>query len=200
MCCFRWPRRRHTVHPAPVQVPPLLVVDVSDGDHLTRPRSASDLIRSSIETLRAEDGGQQSSTLMRLRSHFKDSKVECPSTKKFIPTNVIKEAITDESVRAIIEEEKIETEDAEQLSSNVSQFANRLFTILLCLRKCQDIVLFLTEGIRDIDLPFMEDEREGYKLQTSTGKSITSFLRWDTSSLKDFYKEQWAVLIFQRLL
>jgi hypothetical protein len=46
----------------------------------------------------------------------------------------------------------------------------------------------------------MEDEREGYKLQTSTGKSITSFLRWDTSSLKDFYKEQWAVLIFQRLL
>ncbi|KAN0073177.1 hypothetical protein V8E54_008397 [Elaphomyces granulatus] len=146
---------------------------------------------------RISDDGQQLNgrTLMRLRSHIKD----WTSTKKFIPTKVIEEAITDATVRAIIEEENIET-DAEKLSSEVSRSASRLFTTLVRLGKCQDIVLFLTEGIRDIDLPFMEDEREGYKLQTSTGKSITSFLRWDTSSLKDFYKEQWAVLIFQRLL
>ena len=161
-----------------------------NNDRWDRGEKKPELVGKSTQLLQLD---RRASKRLRRRL-FKENGVQCPCTKEFIPWKVIEEAVTDASVRAIIEEGNIETEDVGKLSSKVSQSAKQLFSILVDLRKCSDIGMFLAEGICDKDLPFKEDEREGYKLQTSTGKPITSFLEWDAPSLKEFYKEQWTVL------
>ncbi len=89
------------------------------------------------------------------------------------------------------------TEPAEirRLAEEACRIAPKLFAILACLKKGQEISLLLSGGISDKDLPLRRKRaKEVHVLQRKSGEIIKAFESWNNNKIEEFDRIQWWMI------
>ncbi|KAL4748706.1 hypothetical protein BDW72DRAFT_179872 [Aspergillus terricola var. indicus] len=180
---------------------PRLVFQPRPSDHVRQLADRRPNDRPSHVTLHNEDsiGPPTDGALQRLQEGLKKSRltasIEAP--QEFLPRSHL-QRLVEENVQEILREQSIvDVESIPLFGRLISEEATQLFAILVDVKKEQHIIEFVTEGIRDKDLPFVRTprlRRLDSSLLTRQNKPIQTLKNWDGQSIKALESKQYRVL------
>lgn len=165
----------------------------------------------------ATEGRPAESPALTLGQKLQEEQIEWPpnQNKYFIPVNILKKLVTEESVKTELRTIYPSLSDKKILSytTSICQDAKKLFAILLCGVKTNYIANFLDEGITDQDLPFVRSylpecnnfqtqhrpfnlcKKDHDKCLKHTHKhcAIRAMISWSQRDIRQMCGDQWLV-------
>jgi hypothetical protein len=126
-----------------------------------------------------------------LFQQLRESLVNCPiSNQEFLPLSALDEKDIADSIRPIIT-----GLDDSTLLDEVTQYAKKIFAILVLIGEPGYIHVLLSEGLRDKHLPLSRQGGKEYNvLVSSDGQKFKSFATWTNEArVQDFIDRQWLV-------
>jgi len=118
------------------------------------------------------------------------------ASNSFIPASDIDELLDIPSISEELQRAEYASTDAEAFALDISQFARKTFTILVCIDLAKAIGRLLSEGVTDSDLPFMSGPADSPNTLVSKNRNRRwmSSSSWGVQSRAAFLRKQWLVM------